>query len=132
MTIMIAPSHRNHRKHRPSQHQPWTWVQLKVEKLRKPQRMIILSIQKMSPGGNTRFSPGRNLSLGRRSQTSLPGAQFISAITTSQDEKEVRDENVLSKKEGSVSACLWSLRTKDSPDRGHFRTVYHGLKLYRH
>ena len=53
------------------------------------------------------------------------------AVTTSQGEKEVRDRNVLSKKRGSVAACLRSLRRNDSPKKGHCRAVYQRLKLYK-
>ena len=32
----------------------------------------------------------------------------------------------------TVAACLRSLRTNDSPNKGHSRTVYKGLRLYKH
>ena len=32
----------------------------------------------------------------------------------------------------TVAACLQSLRTNDSPNKGHSRTVYKGLRLYKH
>ena len=46
----------------------------------------------------------------------------------SHDEKEVTDGNVLSKKTGSVAACLRDRRTNDSPKQGYSRTNCEGLK----
>ena len=70
------------------------------------------------------LSPGWNLPFGSRTQTNLSAAQSIPAVTTSQDEKQVRNKQVLSKNRGSVAACLRIQRTNNSPNKGHSRTVY--------
>ena len=77
------------------------------------------------------LSPGWSIWFRRRTQTNTPIVQSITAATSSQDEEEVRDRDVLSKIRGSVAARLQSLRSDDPLSKGHPRSIEQELETWK-
>ena len=93
-------------------------------KLRIPQHNITLSIRKMNTEEFTRKCCKRDLPVGRGAPRDCATTMLPNYNAASKEEKAAHHRDIVSKKKGSVAACLRGMRASFSNRKGPPRSFY--------